>query len=199
MSKEEVITAIRECAKELGRTPSLGELTERVHLSTRTIRKLFGNYGMAVRASGMEPPRGAPTPLAELFEDWAGVVRKTGKLPTIFEYERESAYSSKPLVSRFIGWRQGLQAMVAYAERHERLLGQWAAGHGQDYDRSPRLRAADDGLGHGFWHVQRDGSGVPVRHGVLGPGFCGDANPGAVSRLRGDAEDRRSTLATCED
>ena len=74
----------------------------------------------------MEPPRGAPTPLEDLFEDWAGVVRKTGKLPTIFEYERESAYSSKPLVSRFKGWRQVPQAMVAYAERHERLPSEWA-------------------------------------------------------------------------
>lgn len=117
MSKEEIITAIRECAQELGRTPSLGELTERVHVSTRTIRRLFGNYGMAVRAAGMEPPRGAPTPLEDLFVDWAGVVRKLEKLPTIFEYERESAYSSKPLVSRFKGWRQVPQAMLAYGER----------------------------------------------------------------------------------
>lgn len=124
MQKEEIITAIRECAQELGRSPSLGELTERVPVSTRTIRKLFGNYGMAVRASGMEPPRGAPTPLEDLFEDWAGVVRKTGKLPTIFEYERESAFSSKPLISRFKGWRQVPQAMLAYAERHGQ--GEWA-------------------------------------------------------------------------
>ena len=79
---------------------------------------------MAVRACGMKPPRGAPTPVEDLFEDWAGVVRKTGKLPTIFEYERESAYSSKPLVSRFKGWRQVPQAMVAYAERQG--PGEWA-------------------------------------------------------------------------
>jgi hypothetical protein len=80
---------------------------------------------MAVRASGMEPPRGAPTPLEDLFEDWAGVVRKLEKVPTMFEYERESAYSSKPLVSRFKGWRQVPQAMLAYAERHNQQ-GEWA-------------------------------------------------------------------------
>jgi hypothetical protein len=125
MSKEEIITAIRECSKELGRTPSLGELTERVHVSTRTIRRLFGNYGMAVRACGMEPPRGAPTPLEELFKDWAAVVRKLEKVPTMFEYERESAYSSKPLVSRFKGWRQVPQAMMAYAERNNQQ-GEWS-------------------------------------------------------------------------
>src|ERR1041385_3858319 len=118
VKKEEIIAAIRKCAKELGRTPSLGELTERAHISTRTIRKLFVNYGMAVRASGMEPPRGAPTPLEDLFKDWAGVVRKLEKVPTMFEYERESAYSSKPLVSRFKGWRQVPQGMLAYAERN---------------------------------------------------------------------------------
>jgi hypothetical protein len=31
-----------------------------------------------------------------------------------------------------------------------------------------------------------------------GPGFRGDAYPGAVSRLRGDAEDRQPTLAAGE-
>ena len=70
MSKEEVMTAIRECSKELGRTPSLGELTERIHLSTRAIRRLFGNYGMAVRACGMEPAKGSPTKVEDLFVDW---------------------------------------------------------------------------------------------------------------------------------
>jgi hypothetical protein len=125
VKKEEIIAAIRKCAKELGRTPSLGELTERAHISTRTIRKLFVNYGMAVRASGMEPPRGAPTPLEDLFKDWAGVVRKLEKVPTMFEYERESAYSSKPLVSRFKGWRQVPQAMLAYAERNNQQ-GEWS-------------------------------------------------------------------------
>ena len=79
--------------------------------------RLFGNYGMAVRASGMEPPRGTPTAVANLFLDWAGVARKLGKLPSIFEYEKNSMYSSRPLVSRFKGWRNVPAMMLAHAER----------------------------------------------------------------------------------
>jgi transcriptional regulator GlxA family with amidase domain len=41
VKKEEIIAAIRKCAQELGRTPSLGELTERVHVSTRTVTVKF--------------------------------------------------------------------------------------------------------------------------------------------------------------
>jgi hypothetical protein len=125
MRKEEIIRAIRKCAQELGHSPSLSELTKRVRVTRRTIRRLFGNFGMAVRASGMEPPRGAPTPIADLFADWAGVVRKLGKLPTIFEYERASEYSSRPLVGRCKGWRQVPPMMLAFAER-EGLTGEWA-------------------------------------------------------------------------
>jgi Homing endonuclease associated repeat len=117
MSKQEIIAAIRRCARELGRCPSLGELMKRERVAKKNVLKLFGSYAMAVRACGMEPLRGTPTPLEDLFTDWASVVRKVGKLPTMFEYQRESAYSSRPLVSRFKGWRNVPAMMLAYAER----------------------------------------------------------------------------------
>jgi HNH endonuclease len=117
VSKEEIIAAIRKCARELGHCPSLTELTAKARVSRKNILKLFGNYGMAVRASGMEPPRGAPTPVEKLFADWAGVARELGKLPSMFEYEKNSMYSSRPLVSRFKGWRNVPAMMLAYAER----------------------------------------------------------------------------------
>jgi HNH endonuclease len=124
VSKKEIMAAIRKCAKDLGHCPSLGELTARARVSRRDIGRLFGSYGMAVRACGMEPAKGSPTKVEDLFADWAGVTRKLGKLPTIFEYERESVYSSKPLISRFKGWRQVPTMMLAYAER-QKLEGKW--------------------------------------------------------------------------
>jgi Homing endonuclease associated repeat len=125
MSKAEIMAAIRKCAKELGHCPNLGELTARERVSRREVQRLFGNYGMAVRACGMEPAKGSPTKVKDLFADWARVTRKLGKLPTIFDYERESVYSAKPLISRFKGWRQVPGAMLAYAER-EKLDNEWA-------------------------------------------------------------------------
>jgi hypothetical protein len=125
VSKEEIMAAIRKCTEEMGHCPSLGELTRKARVSRREVQKFFGNYGMAVRACGMDPAKGSPTKVKDLFADWAGVVRKLGTLPTIFDYERESVYSSKPLVSRCKGWRLVPEAMLAYAER-ERLDGEWA-------------------------------------------------------------------------
>jgi hypothetical protein len=124
VSKKEIMAAIRKCTKEMGHTPTLGELTVRAKVSRRDVQKLFGNYQTAVRACGLEPQKGSPTKVADLFADWAGVARKLGKLPTIFDYERESVYSAKPLISRFKGWRQVPGAMLAYAER-ERLEEKW--------------------------------------------------------------------------
>ncbi len=125
MSKEEIVIAIKKCAAESGRVPSLSEMFKQGRVSRRQVRKAFGNYAMALRASGMEPPRGAAVKLEDLFQDWAGVVRKLKKLPTIFEYERESAYSSKPLISRFKGWRGVAPMLLAYMER-QGLEEEWA-------------------------------------------------------------------------
>jgi Homing endonuclease associated repeat len=125
VSKKEIIAAIKKCAQELGHCPSLGELLKKARVSRRDILKLFGNYAMAVRTCGMEPLKGNPTPLADLFEDWAAIVRKLKKLPTIFEYEKESVYSSKPLIGRCKGWRPVPAAMLAYAER-EGLVDEWS-------------------------------------------------------------------------
>jgi hypothetical protein len=45
-------------------------------------------------------------------------------------------------------------------------------------------------LGRACQKDEKHESGVPAWHRVLGLGFRGDANPGEVSRLRGDSEDR---------
>jgi hypothetical protein len=164
VSKEEIIAAIKKCAEELGRCPSLGELLKQAQLSRRQIRKAFGNYAMAVRASGMEPPRGAPVKLEELFLDWADVVRKLKKLPTIFEYEGESAYSSKPLISRFKGWRGVAPMMLAYAERNG-LEAEWT-------DVVEIIRA-DSGAS---WRVSS----------TAGPGFSSVEGPRGTGRILRD-------------
>jgi hypothetical protein len=124
MSKKEIIAAIRRCSREMGHCPTLGELLKKERISRRHIRKFFGNYATAVRTCGMEPPKGNPTALEDLFQDWAVVVRKIKRLPTIFEYEKESVYSSRPLIGRCKGWRQVPAAMLAYAER-ERVADEW--------------------------------------------------------------------------
>jgi hypothetical protein len=124
MSKEEIMAAIRKCAKELGHTPNFSELMKRTPMSRRRIRRLFGSYGMAVRACGMKHQCGAPVSLDELFLDWAKIVRKLKRVPTIFEYKRESAFSPKPLATRCKGWRRVPATMLKHMER-QGLKEQW--------------------------------------------------------------------------
>lgn len=188
MSKEKIIKAIRKCARELGRSPSLSEFSKRVQVTQRTIRKMFGNFGMAVRAAGMEPPRGAPTPMEALFRDWAGVARKLGKLPTIFEYERASEYSSRPLIGRCKGWRLVPAMMLAFAER-QGLVEQWADVVALIREEQPERRGAGlssryDGVPRGTGKILKDRPtfGPPmIQSGML----CGPENENGVLFLFG--------------
>ncbi|HET9838027.1 MAG TPA: hypothetical protein VFR84_07315 [Candidatus Angelobacter sp.] len=192
MSKDEIIAAIRKCAKELGRCPSLGEILKHERVSRRQVRRAFGNYAMAVRASGMEPPRGAPVALEALFQDWAGVVRKLKKLPTIFEYERESVYSAKPLISRFKGWRGVAPMMLAYLER-EGLEGEWQdvaeairadrrASSPMGTSFGPGFSAAEAARGTGRILKDRPTFGPPMTQSGM---LCGPENENGVLVLFG--------------
>jgi HNH endonuclease len=119
LSKEEIITAIRECAQKLGRAPSFYELKRTVNVKQSAIRKLFGTYTRAVRASGLEREgSGHPVALAALFLDWAGLVRRLGKLPIVAEYETHSKYSVQPLFTHFGSWRQAPLGLLLYAEQN---------------------------------------------------------------------------------
>ena len=59
-----------------------------------------------------------------LFLDWAGLVRKLGKLPTMAEYEMHGSYSVRPLIRRYGGWVHVPAGLMEFA-REERLEGEW--------------------------------------------------------------------------
>ena len=114
MTKEEIIAAIRNCADELGRVPTVPELKEMRRITLRTIRRFFGRYADALREAGFDPHgQGYKLDLDTLFQDWAGVARRVGKLPGLVEYSRESRYSVGPLLTRFGGWTDGPARVVA--------------------------------------------------------------------------------------
>jgi hypothetical protein len=125
MSKEEVIAAIQESAARLGHVPSVTELARLANLGKRDIRKSFSNYREALRACGMERQgTGYRVEMKTLFLDWAAIVRKLGKIPTMTEYELHSSYSVRPLVRRYGGWGNVAAGMVGFANK-EGLEGEW--------------------------------------------------------------------------
>jgi len=125
MSREEIIGAMNECATRLGQAPNVTEFRRITKISLNQIRKNFGNYTRLLSASGVERHgAGYTASLKSLFLDWARVVRATGKVPTIAEYEMEGKFSIRPLVRRFRTWSEAPAGLQEYA-RQEGLEGEW--------------------------------------------------------------------------
>jgi hypothetical protein len=126
VTREEILAGIRECAKKLGHAPSYPELQRTVKATRRTIRKHFVTYTQALRECGLERQGGGRhLQMDTLFRDWAEIVRKIGKAPTVGEYEMHSRFSVQPLFTRFGSWRQAHLGMLDYAQEHG-LAEEWS-------------------------------------------------------------------------
>ena len=147
MTKQEIMDAITGCAEKLGRTPSILEVMKIGQVSRRQMRAEFGSFTQALRECNLEREitSGQKVPLEQLLVDWAGVVRKVGKAPSMSEYEAMSKFSCKPLVRCFGSWRQVAYGLTQFAEGRG-LAEQWkaelelAAVKGGDQDAQWMLR-----------------------------------------------------------
>jgi hypothetical protein len=125
MTKEEIIAAVKECMVKLGHAPNLAEFRTLTKISKNQIRKNFGTFTQMMAVSEVERHgSGWVVDLRSLFVDWAGIVRKTGKVPTMSDYELESKYSVRPLQRRFTAWGNVPAGMLEYV-RQEGLEGEW--------------------------------------------------------------------------
>lgn len=102
----DVLEAIRDVAKRLGRTPSRDEFWE---LSTAVtpyhITQYFQNWRGALRAAGLEG-RSSNTPLdpSDLLTDWGKVVRDLRRIPTRDQYRASGRFSPGVFEKRFGPW-----------------------------------------------------------------------------------------------
>lgn len=125
MTKEEMIAAVRECAEKMGRVPSFPELQVATRITNRTMRSNFGNYSRMLENCGLERQgAGFRISMRTLFLEWAGLVRKLGRLPTLRDYDANSQFSVTPLMSRFGGWKRVPVALYYFA-RKEGLDVEW--------------------------------------------------------------------------
>jgi HNH endonuclease len=119
LSAEEIIVALLDCTKKMGRVPAQEEFCRMWNISFRNLKSHFGKYGQLLRAAGLEKRGcGHRASMAELFADWAGIVRKSGRTPTILQYEAGSRYSIGPLKKRFGAWANVPLAMAQYAQKN---------------------------------------------------------------------------------
>lgn len=125
MSREEVVAVIRKCAEELGHVPSQDELLRVTGMSKYLVRRHFGPYTKALEACGLERHGcGYRVEMKNLFADWAAIVRKLGKVPSMLEYELHGKYTTKPLVRHFGGWTHVAAGLMGFA-REAQLEDEW--------------------------------------------------------------------------
>jgi hypothetical protein len=167
VNKQEAMATIMKCAEELEHAPSQTELTKLTNVSRRQIRRYFGSYTGALRECGLQRHGGGyRVELEDLFRDWAGIVRKLGKLPSLSEYEYVSSYSHTPLTSRYGGWTKVPAAMKQFAEKHG-LAEEWSdvlkiiAEEEQEQAERARLSGAATG--------PRKGARVLMNQPIYGP------------------------------
>jgi HNH endonuclease len=120
MTKQEISEIIVGCEQKLEHVPTFAEVVKMTAISRRQIRKHFGSYTRALRECNLERKEtgggGQKLPLERLFADWAGVVQRLRKLPSMGEYEMLSKYTTGPLVRRFGSWRQVPHGLKQFAE-----------------------------------------------------------------------------------
>jgi hypothetical protein len=125
MTKEEIVKAIRVCAKKLRRNPSLRELRAMSGVTTKHVYKTLGSLRNALRAAGLEGIGPGFSPAEEtVLHDWASVARKLKKLPSILEYEKAGRFSGKPFQRLYGSWAGTAEGFCKFAGKHGRRA-QW--------------------------------------------------------------------------
>src|SRR6267154_1759364 len=188
MNKQEILKAIRVCAKKLGRNPNLRELRKFAGINESELYRKLGNLKKALTAAGLKAGgSGFYSGNSELLLDWAAVVRKLGKMPTTVAYDREGHFSAQPFFDRFESWKSVGKAFRKFATA-EKIERRWKdvlkiietqeerltiLGKGRGRSKCPLLmdRAVygDPLLMPGMAHAPTNEAGVMFAFGVMAP------------------------------
>ena len=124
-TKEEIIAAVQEAARKLGRTPRSREFRLLSEISMWQVEGRFGKYCNAIRAAGLNPSRqGVKLETAAMLEDWGRVVRKVGGVPTRRQYKEAGSYAPSSYEARFDGWVKIPEAFTRFVATGA-LAGDW--------------------------------------------------------------------------
>lgn len=119
MTREEILTAIREVAEKLGHPPTFSQLEDMTAMRRRDVRRHFRTFNLALEESGVEQGfNSRRIPEHELFLEWAMIARKLKKLPSAQQFQERSKYTVGPYQRRCRHWSRVPQVMHEYAKSH---------------------------------------------------------------------------------
>lgn len=107
--------------------PRRSELRESKGITQKMIERNFGSFREAFEAAGLET-RGAGYTLTkdQIFDDWARVVRKIGRIPTVVEFQMHNLKTGIRAYRMWFGnWLKVPKGLLKYAEERG-LEGEWS-------------------------------------------------------------------------
>lgn len=114
-TRKQIIRAIRELAKNLGRVPRKVEFHAQTGIREHALQRACSNWNEAVKAAGFAPYHVKPASDEQLFEDWGGVVRKLGRQPKRDEYNKLGEFSPYLWKKHFGSWKGGARLFCSFA------------------------------------------------------------------------------------
>jgi hypothetical protein len=115
--KDEIKAAVLECAQTLQRMPTQSEVEKMKGITESMIRYSFGGYTQLLSECGLRSRKSTcKLDVEKLLLDWARVVRKLKRLPSVSAYEQLSGYTKTPLYSRFGSWKLVPRAFKNYVK-----------------------------------------------------------------------------------
>ncbi|MGD0093679.1 MAG: hypothetical protein ABSE73_27530 [Planctomycetota bacterium] len=115
--KDQILKAIRDAAKTLGRAPSRAQFFSVSGVSQRQMLKHFTSWREAVLAAGLEPNlSNLRLDPSVLLQDWGEMVRRERRIPTVNQYQRAGRYSPDSFEKNFGAWRNIPGRFKAFVE-----------------------------------------------------------------------------------
>ncbi len=116
-TKEEIVKAIRACARKLKRNPNKRELQAMAGITEKNLYTRLGCLRTALEAAGLRATGAGFTQTEEtLLLDWAAAARKLKKLPSVMEYQRVGRFSGTPFHKRYGSWTRVPETFRKFVE-----------------------------------------------------------------------------------
>jgi hypothetical protein len=113
MTKDEIVAIIKECAAELGQVPNVPQLERTGRITRHQIEQAFGTAAAALAACGLKGRgSGYRADEEDLVREFALVVRKLGRTPTVYEHRLHAKRTIRPYLRCFGAWSNVAQAVV---------------------------------------------------------------------------------------
>jgi len=109
-SPQEVVTAIRSLADELGRAPTATEIEKRGAYSTRVAQRRFGSWNAALREAGFEPLSKKNVPEDELAEELTRLRNELAHVSSSTEMHEHGRFTVDLYLNRYGSWKQAIKA-----------------------------------------------------------------------------------------